>query len=64
MIEFLEIPQLLNNCIRTYYYNDAIMIFDFVSKFCDKHSNYEPVFKVNLSLSKFNLRLTKVCFII
>lgn len=47
MIEFLEIPQLLNNCIRTYYYDDAIKICDFVAKIGTKHPIAAPIFEVN-----------------
>ncbi|KAH9516780.1 conserved oligomeric Golgi complex component [Dermatophagoides farinae] len=45
LIEFMEIPQLLNNCIRTFYYDDAIMICDFVTKLCSKHSNDASIFR-------------------
>ncbi|UXI17174.1 6-pyruvoyl tetrahydrobiopterin synthase [Sarcoptes scabiei] len=45
MIEFLEIPQLLNNCIRTYYYDDAIKICDFVAKIGTKHPIAAPIFE-------------------
>lgn len=46
LIEFLEIPQLLNNCIRTYYYEDALQICNHISRFCGKHSHVAPIFKV------------------
>lgn len=45
LIEFMEIPQLLNNCIRTFYYDDAILICDFVSKLCSKHSKDASIFQ-------------------
>lgn len=46
MIEFLEIPQLLNNCIRTFYYDDALKICDFITKFCTRYKNMAPIFEV------------------
>ncbi|XP_027205297.2 conserved oligomeric Golgi complex subunit 8-like isoform X1 [Dermatophagoides pteronyssinus] len=45
LIEFMEIPQLLNNCIRTFYYDDAISICNFVSKLCSKHSKDATIFQ-------------------
>ncbi|OTF74400.1 conserved oligomeric Golgi complex subunit 8-like protein, partial [Euroglyphus maynei] len=45
LIEFMEIPQLLNNCIRTFYYDDAILICDFVTKLCSKHSKDASIFQ-------------------
>lgn len=44
LIEFLEIPQLLNNCIRTFYYEDAIKIFTVVSKICVRNKHVSPIF--------------------
>ncbi|KAJ6217533.1 hypothetical protein RDWZM_008690 [Blomia tropicalis] len=45
MIEFLEIPQLLNNCIRTNYYDDALKICNFVSKICIRYKVVAPIFE-------------------
>lgn len=50
MIEFLEIPQLLNNCIRTNYYDDALKICNFVSKICIRYKVVAPIFEVCLLL--------------
>lgn len=44
LIEFLEIPQLLNNCIRTFYYEDAIKVFAVVSKTCTRNKHVSPIF--------------------
>lgn len=46
MIEFMEIPQLLNNCIRTFYYDDGLKICNFVTKICTRYKNMAPIFEV------------------
>lgn len=45
MIEFLEIPQLLNNCIRTFYYDDALKICNFITRFCTRYRSMAPIFE-------------------
>lgn len=45
LIEFLEIPQLLNNCVRTNHYDDAFKICNFVTQLCEQNQHVASIFQ-------------------
>lgn len=46
LLEILEIPQLMDNCVRNCYYEEALQLYCYVQRLNKKHGQNIPLIEV------------------
>lgn len=58
ILEFLEIIQLLDSCLRNAHYDEALQLLNYISRLNEKHGRNVPLIEVQIPFF-LNLKFDK-----